>query len=268
MNGISVSVLAALIVLTLLSTIIVLRLSGERRAHDGYRRHKLRHTIAANRSAAIPITPWNEDEDACIEVREYDSAVDAAEVLLEVGNAHGAAEVLSQFIEAHPKEAVAPWLSLLDIYRKAGAKDEYDTLAGRLTQHFNVHVLPWHQSSLPSGGPGLEAYPHVVEALMRRWGTRACRHYLGKLIADNRGGSRGGFSAETLDDILLLTVILDAIHIASPDPAAEHPHDKDSAARRLNTPARRDRTREAAGDYATPSRAAAMASSNTRISPM
>lgn len=221
MNVISASVLAALIVLTLLSTIIVLRLSGERRARGGYRRHKLRHTVTANRAAAIPITPWDDDEDPGIEVHEYDSAVDAAEVLLDVGHTHGAAEVLSRFIEEHPKEAVTPWLRLLDTYRKAGAKDEYDTLAGRLTQHFNVHVRQWHQPSLPYCGPRLEAYPHVVEALMHRWGSHACRHYLGKLLADNRGGSRGGFSAETLDDILMLTGILEAAYVAPQDLVAE-----------------------------------------------
>ena len=159
MNGISASMLAALIVLTLLSTIVILRLSGERRTHGGHRRHKLRHTISANRAVAIPITPWDDDEDAGIEVHEHDSAVNAAEVLLDVGHTHGAAEVLSRFIEEHPKEAVTPWLRLLDTYRKAGAKDEYDTLAGRLTLHFNVHVRPWHQPSLPYCWPRIGSIP-------------------------------------------------------------------------------------------------------------
>jgi hypothetical protein len=218
MNGISASMLVALIVLTLLSTIVVLRLSGERRAHGVHRGHKPRHNITTNPAAAIPITRWDDDEDARIEVHEYDSAVDAADVLLNVGNTHGAAEVLSRFIEEHPKEAVTPWLRLLDTYRRLGAKDEYDTLAGRLTQHFNVHVRSWHQPSLPYSGPGLEAYPHVVEALMHHWGTRDCRSYLGRLLADNRGGSRGGFSAQALDDILMLAGILNAVHTVPPDP--------------------------------------------------
>lgn len=276
MNGISASVLAVLIVLTLLSTIVILRLSGERRTLGGYRRHKLRRTTTANRAAAIPITPWDEEEDASIEVHEHDSAVDAADVLLDVGRTHGTAEVLSRFIEEHPKEAVTPWLRLLETYRKAGAKDEYDTLASRLTRHFNVHVQPWHQPSLPYIGPGLETYPHVIDALMHRWGTHACRQYLGKLLADNRGGSRGGFSAETLDDILMLTGVLEAVHIARPDPATAR--QRPGGSHRIPGPrfgsaqaeraAPRKGGRKAAGDYAMPSRAAAMASSNTRKSPM
>lgn len=219
MNGISASMLAALIVLTLLGTIVILRRSGDRRTQSGHRRHKPRHTINANR-AVIPFTPWDEEEDSVIEVHEHDSAVDAAEVLLDVGHTRGAAELLSRFIEEHPKEAVTPWLRLLDTYRKAGAKDEYDTLASRLTRHFNIHVRPWHQQSLPYVGPGLETYPHLVEAVMHRWGTVACRHYLGKLLADNRGGSRGGFSAETLDDILMLAGILEAVHVGPHDALA------------------------------------------------
>ena len=157
--------------------------------------------------------------DRGIEVCELGSAVELAKLLLGTGQTHDAARVLTNFIEDHPRQAIAPWLKLLEIYGQAGARSEYETIARGLREHFNMRAPAWGEDARSDAG--IEAHSHVIDEIVHRWGSHACRHYLGRLVVDNRGGSRNGFSAAAMSDILFLTEVLETILDASHGPAAE-----------------------------------------------
>lgn len=150
-----------------------------------------------------------------IEVHEHESALGLADELLSGGSTRGAPHVLADFAKSNPRQAVEPWLRLLDVYRDAGARDEYETIARGLHDHFNVRPPAWSPGDVADRGVGIESYPHVIERIVAHWGTRACHEYLGRLLTDNRGGSRTGFGVEALSDILLLVDVSDAVAAAA-----------------------------------------------------
>lgn len=149
-----------------------------------------------------------------IEVEEHESAVDAAQVLWDLGHVGAAIDILNEFIAAAPTQAVAPWLKLLEIHRRQGAREHYEQVAAALRRHFNVCALPWEAHTRP--GDSLEVHPHVVREIVHRWGTHACHHYLGRLLDGNRNGERRGFGPDAVDEILLLTAILEEAHLCKP----------------------------------------------------
>jgi len=153
-----------------------------------------------------------------IEVHEHETALGLADELLSGGtgpSASSATYVLAEFAKSNPRRAVDPWLRLLEVYRNAGAQDEYETIARGLNRHFNVRPPVWDADEVGDDPAGIELYPHVVERIVTQWGSRACRDYLGNLLIDNRGGSRSGFGIHALSDILLLADILDAVDSAT-----------------------------------------------------
>jgi hypothetical protein len=145
-----------------------------------------------------------------IDVAEHESALELAEIMLSFGRVQGAAQTLADYIEANPKQAVRPWLKLLDVYRQAGMRAEFDTLAQRLNQTFNVEVLPWDDAGRHRFADSLEGYPHLMEAITRAWDTPGCADYLTHLMRDNREGTRAGFPLSVLHELLLLLGIAEA----------------------------------------------------------
>jgi hypothetical protein len=155
-------------------------------------------------------------------VAEHESALDLAEILLSFGRVEGAAQALADHIDAHPKQTVRPWLRLLEVYREGGMRAEFDSLARRLNQTFNIEVMAWQQQPRRRDHDCLQNYPHIVARLLDTWGTPACQAYLRHLLNDNRNGTRTGFPAEVLDEILLLANILERIaEMPVPVPLAE-----------------------------------------------
>lgn len=172
--------------------------------------------------ASSPDTVWNETpvtaghERAPITVEEeyvieaHESAIKLAELMLGSGRLDGATETLAAFIRANPRQAVTPWLRLLELYRAAGLRAEFDSLSGQLNKIFNVKPVSWERFEEARRSPSsVEHSPHLVETVQRLWGTPECQAFLEKLLRDNRDGTRTGFPIAIIDEILLLSAILE-----------------------------------------------------------
>ncbi|MDR0634981.1 MAG: hypothetical protein LBF91_08395, partial [Azoarcus sp.] len=143
-------------------------------------------------------------------VQAHDSTIELAEIMLSFGRVNSAAEALAAFIENNPKEAIAPWLKLLEVYRESGQRAEFDKIARKLNKTFNARAVNWDNFN-DSRDPtrGLEEIPHIVSRLQQLWGSRECQAYLQYLLHDTRDETRCGFSLTTIDDILCLNAILE-----------------------------------------------------------
>lgn len=143
-------------------------------------------------------------------VEEYKSAVELADIMVSFGRVQGAAETLAEFVRSNPREAVTPWLKLLEVYRTAGLRAEFDTIARELNKTFNVNAVDWdNYQVLRASQTSLEDLPHISEALQKSWRTPACQRYLQRLLRDNRDGTRIGFPFPVIDEILTLSAILE-----------------------------------------------------------
>ena len=150
-------------------------------------------------------------------VEQFDSTdqvLELAEVMLAFGRSSQAIDTLSQYIRKNPDQAITPWLKLLDLYFQSKLRNEFDALAMDLHRHFNVTVAEWPDYERTNGLPmedsslTLESLPHIMDRLTSTWDTPAALTYLDKLLSDNRGGQRQGFSLPLVRDILLLRDIL------------------------------------------------------------
>lgn len=144
------------------------------------------------------------------EAEEHDSAIELAEIMMAFGRVQGAAETLAEFIQSNPKKAVTPWLKLLEVYRAAGLRPEFDTLARQLNKTFNVKAVTWDtfdEARRPTGT--IEQMPHVMSRIQNLWGSRDCQAYLENLLRDNRDGMREGFPLSVIDEILVLAGVLE-----------------------------------------------------------
>jgi len=143
-------------------------------------------------------------------IRRHDSAIELAEIMLSFGRINSAAEALSNFIESNPKEAFAPWIKLLDVYRTHGQRAEFDRIAQKLNRTFNVWTVNWDNfRDTLAPARGLESMTRIVERLRELWGTRECQAYLQSLLRDTRDETRQGFPLAAIDDILCLNDILE-----------------------------------------------------------
>lgn len=143
-------------------------------------------------------------------IQEHKSAVELADIMMSFGRVRGAAETLAEFIRGNPREAVTPWLKLLEVYRAAGLRDEFNAIAGELNKTFNVTTVNWQSyDALRASKMSLEDLPHICESLQKTWRTTACQRYLQQLLRDNRNGTRAGFPFSVIDEILTLTAILE-----------------------------------------------------------
>ncbi|MCL2645042.1 MAG: hypothetical protein FWD51_06255 [Betaproteobacteria bacterium] len=143
-------------------------------------------------------------------VRNRDSTIELAEIMLSFGRINSAAEALTNFIEKNPKEAFAPWLKLLEVYRANGQRTEFDKIAQKLNKTFNVWTVDWDNfSDSLTPTHSLETMTHIMERLQKLWGTRKCQAYLQFLLRDTRDETRRGFPLAAIEDILCLNDVLE-----------------------------------------------------------
>lgn len=155
---------------------------------------------------------------------EANPVIELADIMLSFGRVKGAAQALQDYIDNNPQEALQPWIRLLDVYRMAGMKDEFENVSKNLNQNFNVEVQKWdvkpYQSSALDlvldeavGGAsdnkpqGLEDMPHIMQAIVDMWRSPDVVNYMYQLLHDNRGGQRSGFSLGVVEEILFLVEI-------------------------------------------------------------
>ena len=104
----------------------------------------------------------------------------------------------------------APWLKLLDVYKAAGLRAEFDGLAYQLNKTFNVRSVTWDTYDNSRAIPlSLEDLPHIAARLQGHWRTRECQAFIQQLLRDNRGGAREGFPFAIIDELLLLEAVLE-----------------------------------------------------------
>lgn len=140
-----------------------------------------------------------------VDFNDGNSALELAEIMLSFGRIRGAAETLAMHIEENSPDNIQPWTMLLDLYRRADMRSEFDALATTMRGRFNVRVPSWNESTTPvSGLKSLEDYAHIVWRITNSWGEQECMDYLCELIFDNRAGNRSGFPLEVIEEIALL----------------------------------------------------------------
>lgn len=155
----------------------------------------------------IPLQP----EAEVIEARNEDehSVLELAEIMLAFGRLRGAAETLAEHIDQTMPNSFEPWNMLLDLYRRGGMRQEFETLAERMRERFNARIPDWNESPTPvSGLKRLEDFPHVTQKVVQLWGSQACIDYLYGLVHNTRTGQRSGFPLEVVEEIALLMRIL------------------------------------------------------------
>lgn len=188
-------------------------------------------------AAAAPEPPAMEaDVDAIPSIEQQFDAqpvLELADIMMSFGRAKGAAQVLQEYIEQKPKEALQPWLRLMEVYRQAGMREEFERLVEDFHQHFNVEVQRWNQlhpeaeaapgfslelvlpgeapasPAAPAKAQSLEDFGHIRDKLVDTWRTPECLTYLHHLLRDNRGGQRAGFPLPVVNEILCLIELLE-----------------------------------------------------------
>ena len=153
--------------------------------------------------------------------------MELAEIMLSFGRVKGAAQALQEYIDSNPQEALKPWIRLMEVYRMAGMRKEFEKVARDLNRNFNVEVQRREQTVEPeSAGPvdvildtepvaagnqlaggkveGIEGMPAITEQVVLRWNDGSVIDYMNLLLRDNRGGTRLGFSLPVISDILFL----------------------------------------------------------------
>jgi len=156
---------------------------------------------------------------------EANPVMELADIMLSFGRVKGAAQALQEYIDTSPQEALQPWIRLMDVYRMAGMKAEFETVAANLNKNFNVEIQQWDPAtSLSLSGnqtidlvlddvaqqpvaprpESLEDMPRIIGMVCELWPTGDVIGYLYQLLRDNRGGKRLGFTLPVVEEILFL----------------------------------------------------------------
>lgn len=148
--------------------------------------------------------------DNRIEVEEIADTLTQAELLVQLGDPKEAMSLLARHIRETERPGPAVWLMLLDLYQSTGREAQYNALTDGFRTLFNADVPAW--ASTPGVATrDLESYSQVVQRLRDTWPRAECRAFLERLLTDDRGGSRQGFSLAAYRELLFLVEILDAL---------------------------------------------------------
>jgi hypothetical protein len=148
---------------------------------------------------------------------EANPVMELADIMLSFGRVKGAAQALQEYIDHNPQDALQPWIRLMDVYRMAGMRAEFENVARNLNLHFNVEVQSWDDAlsgiDVPSSDSErpvaprpqtLEDLPRLMNTIVDLWNSGDVVGYLYQLLRDNRGGQRLGFSLPVVEDVLFL----------------------------------------------------------------
>lgn len=159
---------------------------------------------------------------------EANPVMELADIMLSFGRVKGAAQALQEYIDNNPQEALQPWVRLMEVYRLAGMRAEFEAVARNLNQNFNVEVQQWEtvseitpshhaldlvldekvesvtQSPVAPRPMCLEDMPRIMNLVCEQWGSGDVVGYMYQLLRDNRGGQRQGFAMPVVEEILFL----------------------------------------------------------------
>jgi hypothetical protein len=144
---------------------------------------------------------------AAAKTSEHDEAVELAEIMMSMGLGKEAARTLVDQILTDPKRDLVAWLKALEIYRRNGQREEFESLAASLQLHLNVKPAGWDGAA---GGDSrtLVDFQHLAKHVVSLWPTAECAEFLDHLLRDNRDGERQGFPQSVAEEIVLLQRIL------------------------------------------------------------
>ena len=141
-------------------------------------------------------------------VDEIDSVVEQAKLFVALGRTHRAIDLLVDNIDTNRETPAETWVYLMDLYRNLNDKRQFDVLAVRFKNAFNVVEPQWDCELVDLMIPvSLDEFPYIENKLVALWGTSECVNFLTELIRDNREGTRVGFSMEVFSEMLLLIAI-------------------------------------------------------------
>ena len=136
-----------------------------------------------------------------------DDILDQAEVYMAHGHGELAVHLLQEHLREAPEESPVPWLLLLDLLHREGDIPGYTTASQECRRYFNINLGEHPVSQESDTDQGLEMYPHILEQLMKVWGSADIDQFFKELIFDNRGGTRIGFEPGAYREILLLRAV-------------------------------------------------------------
>jgi hypothetical protein len=120
-------------------------------------------------------------------------------------------DVLRRHLQRETRPMPAVWVMLLDLARTHGREQTFRDLAAEFHQRFNVRTPAWSGYPPDRGEPGLEAHPRLVKEITLAWGTHECGRLLDRLLYDNRGGNRTGFTLNAYNDLIALRRAANAV---------------------------------------------------------
>jgi len=183
-------------------------------------RHKRRH-VAADREQFTqwlntiqpdiapehaPLKPSSLMKETIIETEDI---LQHVRIMVGSGKPKSAIQLLDRAINSETPQPLEAWLTLLDLCREQGLEAEFKDFAQKLHQYFNIMTPQWEKMEVPLVvASSLEEFPHISEQLVKHWQEGSAKDYLQSLLTDNRGGERGGFGPEVMQEILLLQGLL------------------------------------------------------------
>ncbi len=173
--------------------------------------------------ASYPAAPAPEDSEVPTPV--VNPVMELADIMLSFGRVKGAAQTLQDYIDGNPQEALQPWVRLLDVYRMADMREEFEKVARELNRNFNVMIPSWEPvdagdaasgglSLVPVSEPvsSLENIPRLMTKIVELWEAGDVLAYLNHLLRDNRAGERQGFPLAIIDEILFLIELKELVN--------------------------------------------------------
>ncbi len=150
------------------------------------------------------------DSGTAVEEQTDITVLQEAKALVAQGEVEEAISHLKWAIRAKPKVSINTWLYLLSMLRQQNLKEDFETFATEIHQHFNIMTPLWTPREVEMIVPQtLEEFPHIVKFLTKKWPNEKLIIYLKKLIYDTRLGERSGFSLPVVQEILLLIDVLE-----------------------------------------------------------
>lgn len=177
-------------------------------------------------SAPKPVASAGHDDDEMPVIPgplQNAQTLDLTDIVLGFDETQRALSALQDVISGRPDDIAASWLGLLELLRQHDKREEFEALAAKLHQVFNVAITPWEQTgadlyfldedshSSPDGSQqhtSLEDFTHIRPRLVKTWGSQKGLDYLNILLLDNRAGLRQGFPIQVVEEIILLMEIL------------------------------------------------------------
>jgi predicted negative regulator of RcsB-dependent stress response len=166
---------------------------------------------------------------------EANPVLELADIMLSFGRVKGAAQALQEYIDQNPQEALQPWIRLMEVYRLAGLREEFEKVAHNLNQNFNVEIQQWDPVESKSNWhnidmllddsieqvtqvqpeqtkvESMEDLVWIVDRVTELWADGDVIGYLQRLLRDNREGKRAGFALQVVADMLFLVELKEIV---------------------------------------------------------